>query len=384
MRKYENSALFEVLLMILSNFLGYQTEFWISFHIFLFDVDYFCEWISRFAICFAEKNIHLFFVISLLDFYFFIFILDVDHHSWTWFWFFFLFFLFGEKISWFPAGFLWEFSVVFPETRETCDLSSIFYCNRSWSFDFFFFFWTGVFLFIKAGFWRWTSSIIRRTPLAHTRRGVTRSPSLVRGSLLFARSLAVLEFCLIFITGHWEGTWGKKNVVLFKWSVYTLLSLLKISLVLREFWFVCSHPVEVSDSKAGAELLDIILMKVFTCLFCLTCILEICMVILWLLSMWKLIWIDRKLLRNNQSIAFVYLRAILMVGEIVLSNSFMMGHIKWYWSDLYMLVLNIIGGSWGGSNCIPGSIFTTFFLWVSSKQGCQPFNPRCPFWRRET
>lgn len=148
-----------------------------------------------------------FFVISLLDFYFFIFILDVDHHSWTWFWFFFLFFLFGEKISWFPAGFLWEFSVVFPETRETCDLSSIFYCNRSWSFDFFFFFWTGVFLFIKAGFWRWTSSIIRRTPLAHTRRGVTRSPSLVRGSLLFARSLAVLEFCLIFITGHWEGTW---------------------------------------------------------------------------------------------------------------------------------------------------------------------------------
>lgn len=207
MRKYENSALFEVLLMILSNFLGYQTEFWISFHIFLFDVDYFCEWISRFAICFAEKNIYLFFVISLLDFYFFIFILDVDHHSWTWFWFFFLFFLFGEKISWFPAGFLWEFSVVFPETRETCDLSSIFYCNRSWSFDFFFFFWTGVFLFIKAGFWRWTSSIIRRTPLAHTRRGVTRSPSLVRGSLLFARSLAVLEFCLIFITGHWEGTW---------------------------------------------------------------------------------------------------------------------------------------------------------------------------------
>lgn len=152
MRKYENSALFEVLLMILSNFLGYQTEFWISFHIFLFDVDYFCEWISRFAICFAEKNIHLFFVISLLDFYFFIFILDVDHHSWTWFWFFFLFFLFGEKISWFPAGFLWEFSVVFPETRETCDLSSIFYCNRSWSFDFFFSFEQAFFCLLKRVF----------------------------------------------------------------------------------------------------------------------------------------------------------------------------------------------------------------------------------------
>lgn len=104
MRKYENSALFEVLLMILSNFLGYQTEFWISFHIFLFDVDYFCEWISRFAICFAEKNIYLFFVISLLDFYFFVFILDVDHHSWTWFWFFFSFFFLAKKSPDFLLG----------------------------------------------------------------------------------------------------------------------------------------------------------------------------------------------------------------------------------------------------------------------------------------
>lgn len=66
--------------MILSN-LATKQNFELVFIFFCSMLIIFVNESADLLFALQRKNIYLFFVISLLDFYFFIFMLDVDHHS---------------------------------------------------------------------------------------------------------------------------------------------------------------------------------------------------------------------------------------------------------------------------------------------------------------
>lgn len=124
---------------------------------------------------------------------------------------------------------------------------------------------TGVLLWNLDLFQRWITLTFSRTPLqSAAKRWGAPSQSLIWRGRLFAQSLGALGFFWpTILQGHWGGIWGILFYI-YHLEFYGSVEYYKRSKIVT-LW-VCnlgnSHQAEVCDTKAGAELLDIILMKV--------------------------------------------------------------------------------------------------------------------------
>lgn len=117
----------------------------------------------------------------------------------------------------------------------------------------------------KRWFWRWTVMVFSRTPLQPVKRWEALWILLNRRSLSFALSRAELGLHLTCLRGISDGI--SSNLLE---SIASLLSFVDINLFLKPLnvWSVvcfnisCSPQAEGSDTKAGAELLEIMFKKV--------------------------------------------------------------------------------------------------------------------------